>query len=266
MGRRRDRSGVLDYMYLAFVMVVLAGAALVMLNMGGFGRYAQLSPFYGVLRTVFWIGLIALIGIPAFVLLCRMGSGLGNGGEGPGSGSWKGSGGLEGRNAVSSGSQVKATQRLKLSATQASPVLLERLHSMDWFQFEKLVTQLFERRGWRVERRRGAKADGGIHLIVEKDGERCAVQCKHSRKSKIDPGAVRGFFGSMDEAKIGKGFMATLDGCTGEATTFAQQHNITIVGEDELKALLVKVDAAHDPELIALFDDDQKFCPRCESE
>ena len=56
--------------------------------------------------------------------------------------------------------------------------LLERLRAIDWFQFEKIVALAYEKLGYTVTRRGGANPDGGIDLVIEKDGETAAVQCK----------------------------------------------------------------------------------------
>jgi restriction endonuclease Mrr len=57
--------------------------------------------------------------------------------------------------------------------------LLEQLRSIDWFQFEKLVALSCRTLGYRVTRRGGANPDGGIDLVIEKDGPHYAVQCRH---------------------------------------------------------------------------------------
>jgi hypothetical protein len=45
--------------------------------------------------------------------------------------------------------------------------LQQRLRAIDWFQFEKVVSAIYEVRGCKVKRLGGAKPDGGIDLIVE---------------------------------------------------------------------------------------------------
>ena len=63
--------------------------------------------------------------------------------------------------------------------------LIAQIKAIDWFQFEKLVGLLFEEAGYSVEHVGGAKADGGVDLIVSKPpNDRGVVQCKHWRNWK----------------------------------------------------------------------------------
>jgi hypothetical protein len=56
--------------------------------------------------------------------------------------------------------------------------LIEQLRSIDWFQFEKFVALVYRKLGYAVARNGGANPDGGIDLVIEKNGQKSAVQCK----------------------------------------------------------------------------------------
>jgi len=49
---------------------------------------------------------------------------------------------------------------------------------MSWQQFETLVGEGFLRRGGRVKETGGGGPDGGVDLVLSKDGEKTLVQCK----------------------------------------------------------------------------------------
>src|ERR1035441_5952312 len=100
--------------------------------------------------------------------------------------------------------------------------LQARLRAIDWFQFEKVVSAIYEVRGCKVKRLGGAKPDGGIDLIVEKDDERLVVQCKHWRKWVVGVRNVRELLGTLTDAKIKQGVLVTLCGCSQEARDFAK--------------------------------------------
>src|SRR5579871_3131927 len=51
--------------------------------------------------------------------------------------------------------------------------LLEKVRTIDWFQFEKIIAMAYQKQGYQVTRRGGANPDGGIDLVIEKDGQRC---------------------------------------------------------------------------------------------
>ena len=144
--------------------------------------------------------------------------------------------------------------------------LIRRLRTIDWFQFEKVVAILYEKRGYRVTRRGGANADGGIDLIVEKDGERSAVQCKQWKTWNVGVKAVREFVGALTVEGIGKGIFITLNGYTDDAKQLAERRGIVILNERDLGEMLRSTDARFDPVVLELLNDLRKSCPKCENE
>ena len=79
--------------------------------------------------------------------------------------------------------------------------------SLDGHQFEDEVASVFRRNGYKatVSKQGG---DGGIDIILEKDGVKTAVQCK-AHKSLIGPSVARDLLGTM----IHFGFKATPHKC-----------------------------------------------------
>ena len=112
--------------------------------------------------------------------------------------------------------------------------LVEQLRSIDWFQFEKLLGHIYQKQGYSVTRRGGANPDGGIDLIIQKDGRCAAVQCKQWKAWNVGIKTVREFFGALTDAGIQKGKLITLRGYTGEARQLAEKHGIEIVNETRL--------------------------------
>jgi restriction system protein len=137
---------------------------------------------------------------------------------------------------------------------------------MDWFQFEKLVGHVYENLGYSVTRRGGANPDGGIDLVIEKDEQRIAVQCKQWKTWNVGVKPIREFLGALTDAGIQKGIFITLRGYTGEASQLAEKHGIEIVNEVGLTQTLESTDARFDPAVLELLRDARKFCPRCECE
>jgi Restriction endonuclease len=147
-----------------------------------------------------------------------------------------------------------------------TPDLLERLNKIDWFQFEKIVALTYRKLGYSVTRRGGANPDGGIDLIIEKNGQRAGVQCKQWKTWNVGVKAVREFLGALTHAGIQKGIFITLRGYSGEAKLLAQDHGIEMLNETDLAVLLEKTDAGFDPEALDVLSDTRKFCPKCERE
>jgi hypothetical protein len=146
------------------------------------------------------------------------------------------------------------------------PTLEDKLRAIDWYQFEKLVSAIYEMRGCSVKRLGGARPDGGVDLIVEKDGERLVVQCKPWRKWTVGVRHVRELLGAMTDLNVKKGVLVTLRRCTAEAKEFADKHQIDIVDVTELMDLMQMTDGSVSKQINALLDDKRKFCPKCESQ
>jgi HJR/Mrr/RecB family endonuclease len=154
----------------------------------------------------------------------------------------------------------------KGSTPQSTADLLEQMRSIDWFQFEKLVGLAYRKLGYTVTRRGGANPDGGIDLVIEKDAQRSAVQCKQWKTWNVGVKSVREFLGALTDGGIQKGIFITLCGYTGEAKKLAEKHGIEIVNETGLAHMLESTDARFDSEVLAILRHKCKFCPKCESE
>ncbi|MFO1501744.1 MAG: restriction endonuclease [Verrucomicrobiota bacterium] len=144
--------------------------------------------------------------------------------------------------------------------------LTTQIQAIDWFQFEKIVAAAYKKQGYSVTRRGGANPDGGIDLILEKAGEQTGVQCKQWKSWQVGVRNIREFFGALCHAGLKSGIFITVRGYTMEARKLAQEDGIQILDGAALTAMLERADAQFDPEIIALFEDKRKFCPKCESE
>jgi restriction system protein len=102
---------------------------------------------------------------------------------------------------------------------------------------------VYRKLGYDVTRRGGANPDGGIDLVIEKDGQRLAVQCKHWKSWNVGAKAVREFLGALTDAGIQKGIFITLRGYTGEAKQLAGKHGIEIVNQTHLVQMIESTDS-----------------------
>ncbi|MGA3284875.1 MAG: restriction endonuclease [Verrucomicrobiota bacterium] len=140
--------------------------------------------------------------------------------------------------------------------------LLEQLRSIDWFQFEKLIGLVYRKLGYDVTRRGGANPEGGIDLIIQKDGQSAAVQCKQWKAWRVGVKPVREFLGALTDADIQQGKFITLCGYTSQAMQFAKKNDIEIVNEAELTQMLESIDARFDPEVLDLLHDTRNLAPQ----
>jgi hypothetical protein len=142
---------------------------------------------------------------------------------------------------------------------------VSQLRATDWYQFEKVVGLIYKSQGYELYRRGGANPDGGIDLIIEKDGERAAVQCKRWKKWKVDVPKVRELFGAMTHEGLHRGLIVALNGFTPEAKQLAIEHNIGIVHDENLAVMIAGLATADQLKVQAMLADTTKHCPKCEA-
>jgi restriction system protein len=135
---------------------------------------------------------------------------------------------------------------------------------MDWFQFEKLMEICYQAHGYRVIRRGGARADGGIDLLIEKDGTSAAVQCKHWKSWKVGVRNVRELKGAMSIENIPKGILVTVVGYSEEAQQLGRKQGIALLNVERLADLIEAAGLASNEQFTKNLYDETKYCPKCE--
>jgi restriction system protein len=151
------------------------------------------------------------------------------------------------------------------TSSPAAESVVEKLRAMDWYQFEKVVDLIYQSQGYALHRRGGANPDGGIDLIIEKNGERAAVQCKRWKKWKVDVPKVRELFGAMTHEGISRGVIVALNGFTLEAKQHAIEHNIDIVHDENLSVMIAGLSPDDQRKVVTMLNDKTKHCPKCEA-
>ena len=73
--------------------------------------------------------------------------------------------------------------------------LLNRIENLSHREFEEYIAELFRGLGFKAKTI-GGPNDGGIDVIIEKDGKRAYVQCK-LYKDKISVDRIRDFYGAI---------------------------------------------------------------------
>ena len=110
-------------------------------------------------------------------------------------------------------------QRRGLLARQNS---LDTLRQMSWQEFELLVGEAYRRHGHRVEETGGGGPDGGVDLILRRNGETALVQCKHWKKDKVGAPTVRELRGAVARDSAARGIFVTCGEFTAEAAAEAK--------------------------------------------
>src|SRR5574337_12961 len=124
---------------------------------------------------------------------------------------------------------------------------LTSIRSLSWREFETLVAEAYRRQGYTVTRIGGDGPDGGVDLVLKKDGNCRIVQCKQWRADKVGVQAVREIFGVMT-AQHAQGAVVITSGLfTQEAKTFAHGKPIDLVEGQQLADLVRSVPVRPSP-------------------
>lgn len=120
------------------------------------------------------------------------------------------------------------------------------LNGMSWQEFEMLVGESFRRSGYAVAETGGGGADGGIDLVLRKDGEKFLVQCKQWKAYKVGVTTIRELYGVMAAEGAAGGFVVTSGNFTQEAKLFAEGRNIHLINGSELTKIIKIVQRSQD--------------------
>ncbi len=112
------------------------------------------------------------------------------------------------------------------------------LESISWREFELLVGEAFRRKGFTVQETGQGGADGGIDLVLLKDGEKYLVQCKQWRRQLVQVNVVRELFGVMAAEGAKGGFVVISGRFTEDAKAFAQGKNLHLIEGAELNDMI----------------------------
>lgn len=249
MGRRRKQNGIDIIAAMPWPMGVAAGLIGFLLVRYGFA--AWISHQGGPMAQSVSQGIVAMLSPLAWMVLAIC---------------WIGA----------LASFVGSRHRRKLLDTRTD---LESLSKGGWRQFELLVGEAFRRRGYIVEETGLGGADGGIDLILRKDGRRTLVQCKQWKRQQIGVSVVREMAGLLAHHHAHAVKIVCIGSYTKEAKRFAQGKPIQLMGGAQLLEMIRAVQhdsaplpdsRAHiEPALVlsepALVRAALATCPRCGS-
>jgi len=135
-------------------------------------------------------------------------------------------------------SAVRKRRRSRLFETTSASSSADALNNMSWREFETLVGEGFRRRGYGVKETGGGGPDGGVDLVLSKDGEKTLVQCKQWKAFKVGVSNVRELYGVMAAICAAAGIVVTSGKFTQEAEAFAEGRNIRLLNGNMLMRLL----------------------------
>jgi HJR/Mrr/RecB family endonuclease len=133
------------------------------------------------------------------------------------------------------------------SSTRSDQELIWELRGMEPDEFEQYIALIFTKLGYKAKRV-GGSGDGGIDVVIEKDGIESYIQCKHYLKNAPSPHDVRDFYGAIvDKLKNGgKGYFVTTREFTPEAQEFVENRPIELVDMQNIIEYVRQEEGAND--------------------
>ncbi len=144
----------------------------------------------------------------------------------------------------------------------------DSLRALDWREFETLIGEAFRRQGYTVAAT-PAGADGGVDLILTRDGERTLVQCKHWKNWRVGVETIRALHGVVAADGAVGGIVVSSGQYTPAARKFAETIPIRLIDGPALQRMMAEIRNADPVEAaVARQDaspDEPPPCPKCQS-
>jgi len=138
-------------------------------------------------------------------------------------------------------SYIGAKGRRRLLETHTG---LDSLRGLSWRQFELLVGEAFRRQGYAVQETGLGGADGGIDLLLRKEGKLTLVQCKRWKTQRVDVKVVREMFGLLAHHQASAVKIIAVGAYTADAQRFATGKPIELITGTALLEMVRDVQTA----------------------
>ena len=105
--------------------------------------------------------------------------------------------------------------------------------TLDGWQFEHEVARVFRLNGYKATVTKGS-GDGGVDIILKKDGYNAIVQCKH-HQNPLSPEPVRALWGIKDDWEADEVIMVASNGLTSSSIEFVRNKpNYKVLNLDDI--------------------------------
>src|SRR5205823_3371332 len=98
--------------------------------------------------------------------------------------------------------------------------------------------ETYRRQGYDVKEMLGSGADGGVDLLLRKDGHSVVVQCKRWRGKPVPVQVVRELYGVMIDQRASAAKIVATTSFTPDAVAFAKDKPIELVDSNALLRLV----------------------------
>ena len=118
---------------------------------------------------------------------------------------------------------------------------IDSLRQISWRQFEQLTGEAFRRQGYEIKETGLGGADGGIDLILRKNGRTTLVQCKQWQNRQVGVKIVREMYGLLLHHQAAAVKIVALGHYTNDAHRFVQGKPIELIDGGALIATVRSV-------------------------
>ena len=161
-------------------------------------------------------------------------------------------------------SAVSALRSLRSRLLIEGQTGLNSLRNLPWKRFEDVLGEAYRRQGYEVAEMLGSGADGGVDLLLRKDGSVVVVQCKRWKGKPVPVQVVRELYGVMIDQRAAAAKIVATTTFTPDAVAFAKGKPIELVNSDVLLRLVRGVQTSG--RLTISSDEPDHLtptCPRC---
>jgi restriction system protein len=161
-------------------------------------------------------------------------------------------------------SAISALRSLRSRSLLDAQTGLDSLRDLPSKRFEDVLAEAYRRQGYQVKEMLGSGADGGIDLLLRKDGHDVVVQCKRWKGKPVSVQVVRELYGVMIDQRASAAKIVATTSFTPDAVAFAKGKPIELVDSKALQRLVRGVQTSN---RLAIISDEPDhltpMCPRC---
>ncbi len=163
---------------------------------------------------------------------------------------------------------ISALRSLKTGAMLDRQTDLESIRELPWKRFEDLLGEAYRRQGYKVEETLGGGADGGVDLVLGRDGAMTLVQCKRWNRRPVPVQIVRELYGILHDRNATAAKLVATTSFTSEAIAFAEGKPIELIDANGVCQLIRSVQTTGKLTMPAERERDPLVpdCPRCGTE
>jgi hypothetical protein len=108
---------------------------------------------------------------------------------------------------------------------------LAKIRDLSWRELEQLVGEAYRRQGYSVREFGGGGADGGVDLVLQREGQTTLVQCKRWKAWSVGVKVVRELYGVMTAEKASRGVVVSCGRFTRDADRFRRRQADRLGGQ-----------------------------------